>query len=332
MRRYALQALALARHLGVPVATTWGAIELIHHDDPLAVGGFGTHGTRAANFAVQNADLIISLGCRLDTKATGTPSQFARAARIVMVDIDMAEITKFEKLGRKIDIGICVDVGYFIDSFPDVQILDFFEWRNRIQDWKQRYEPQGEVYDLMKRIGEQTSADDVIVSDTGNTLGWIMQGYSFKGERFIHAFNFTPMGYGLGAAIGAAFASGGSHRRVVCIIGDGGAMESISELATIKRHNLNIKIILLNNKGHGMCRHTQRQWLGGNYYATSVEGGLGFPDFQKVAEAFGVEIEEHHIDPNASLATQARYGSPIEDMEPLLSREEMRQTMIVPML
>lgn len=304
MRSYAAGALNLARKLGIPVATTWGAIDLIHYDDPLQVGGFGTHGIRGSNLAVQNSDFIISIGSRLDTKSTGTPSQFAPAAKICMVDIDSAEISKFTKLGRQIDIGICADAGEFLDSFPDCK-TDFPEWRERIHKWKEEYKPQGEVYDLMKKIGEQTTKDDIIVSDTGNTLGWIMQGFPFKGERFIHAFNFTPMGYGLGGAIGAAFAT---NKRVICIIGDGGAMESLTELATIKRHNLNIKIILLNNKGHSMCKHTQRQWLKGNYYATSIEGGLGFPDFQKVADAFGVEIEEHHIDPEASLAFQVKYG------------------------
>lgn len=316
MRPYRDQALALASSLGVPVATTWGAIDLINHDDPLAVGGFGTHGTRAANLSVQNADLLICLGCRLDTKATGTPSDFARAAQIVMVDIDLNEIAKFEKLGRKIDVGICADAGEFIAAMEAGKWiggeyngeLGMFtaNWAAKIKGWKERFKPEGPPYDLMRRISESTRAGDIIVSDTGNTLGWIMQGFPFKGERFIHAFNFTPMGYGLAGAVGAAFACPKS--RVVAIVGDGGALMSINELATIARHKLNIKIILLNNKGHGMCRHTQRQWLGGNYYATSIEGGLGFPDWQKVADAFGVEIEEHHLDPDESLAFQVKYG------------------------
>lgn len=315
MRSYRDQALSLARSLGVPIACTWGAIDLINRDDPLAIGGFGTHGTRAANLAVQNADLIIGTGCRFDTKATGTPNDFARKAKVVMVDIDQAEISKFEKLGRTIDLGICADAGEFIrDLHMFIADADewycegFYEWQQQINQWKLDNVPQGHTYDLMRKIGEYTTKDDIIVSDTGNTLGWIMQGFPFKGEMFIHAFNFTPMGYGLGAAIGAAFASG---KRVICIIGDGGALMSINELATIKRHNLNIKIILLNNKGHSMCRHTQRQWLGGNYYATSLEGGLGFPDWQKLAESFGVEIEEHHIDPDETLAFQVKYGEPL---------------------
>ena len=294
--------LALARSLGVPVACTWGCIDLVHHDDPLQVGGFGTHGVRAANLAIQNSDLIISIGCRLDTKATGTPSDFAPKAKIVMVDIDQAEIDKMPKVGREV-IGICMDAKDFTIE-TDYKCPQ--EWVHQIWKWKAENIPQGLAYDLMRRIGEFTSKEDIIVSDTGNTLGWIMQGFPFKGERFIHAFNFTPMGYGLAGAIGAAFASDGA--RVVCIVGDGGALMSINELATIKRHNLNIKVILLNNKGHSMCRVTQRQWLGGKYYATSLEGGLGFPDWQKLAESFGVEIEEPHIDPDEGLAFQVKYG------------------------
>jgi len=313
MRPYAAEALELARSCGVPVACTWGAIDLIHHDDPLAIGGFGTHGTRSSNCAVQNSDLLIAIGCRLDTKATGTPSDFAPKAQIVMVDIDQAEIDKMPKVGREV-IGIFADAGEFIDALAKERIslwswLPKTEWFKQCQQWKADNVPQGPAYDLMRRIGEYTTAQDIIVSDTGNTLGWIMQGFPFKGERMVHAWNMTPMGYGLAGAIGAAFAGGG--RRVICIVGDGGALMSVNELATIARHKLNIKIILLNNKGHGMCRFTQRQWLGGTYPATSIEGGLGFPDWQKLADAFGVEIEEHHIDPDESLAFQVKYGEPL---------------------
>jgi len=116
MRPYAEQARQLARSLGIPVATTWGAIDLLNHDDPLMAGGFGTHGTRAANLGVQNADAIISIGSRLDTKATGQLSQFARAAKVVVVDIDRSELEKFGKLGRTIDIRIESDAGEFIEA------------------------------------------------------------------------------------------------------------------------------------------------------------------------------------------------------------------------
>lgn len=357
MRAYAAQALALARALGIPVVCTWGAIDLIHHDDPLFGGGFGTHGTRAANFAVQNSDLIISIGSRLDTKATGQPSHFGRGARIAMVDIDRAEIEKMAKVGRPIDFPICADAGAFIAALNASSEIDTSAWNrtgwvDHILDWRYRYDdpvvdwPGINPYQLMKDIAQWTTPEDVIVSDTGCALGWLMQGFPFKGERFVHAFNMTPMGYGLPAAIGAAFATG---RRVICVSGDGSIMMSLPELATIARWDLNIKIILLNNQGHAMCRQTQRQWLGGTYPSTSIDGGLGFPDFDdavrsfripitpyyRLAELFsfeGPEFMEVEIHPDAGLMPQAKYGQPLEDADPPLPREEFRAQMMIPTL
>src|SRR5689334_5905758 len=150
MRTYAEEARTLSRSLGIPYACTWGAIDLGRFDDPLFAGGFGTHGIRAANFAVQNSDLVISLGSRLDTKATGFPAHFARAARLAMVDIDAAEIAKFVKLGRHVDFPICADAGEFIaalsncrDKFKGIIAIvcgfDWTFWVDRIAAWKKRY-------------------------------------------------------------------------------------------------------------------------------------------------------------------------------------------------
>ena len=353
VRPHAAEARALAHATGVPVACTWGAIDLMPYLDPLMAGGFGTHGSRAANFTVQNADLVIAIGCRLDTKATGLPAHFARGAKVVMVDIDRAEIRKFEKLGRRIDIGIVADAGDFITQLGMADALhyrdDCYAWVGRIVEWRRRYpsvdDPRWSVprpYALVRALAEHTTPDDVIVSDTGTALGYLMQGFPFKGERFVHAFNATPMGYGLPAAIGAAFASG---RRVVLVTGDGSSLMSLGELATLARHRLPVKILLLNNLGHAMCRQTQRQWLGGSYPGTSIEGGLGFPDFAKTADAFGIRVAwgldelmeasdgpafmEAKIDPEAQLIPQARFGAPLEDAEPQLSREDLKREMIV---
>lgn len=364
MRPHAEKALRLAECLRIPIATTWGAIDLIPYNHPLHIGGFGTHGTRAANFAVQNSDLIIGIGCRLDTKATGTPHDFARAAKIVMVDIDQDEIRKFEKLGRKIDLGIVSDAGVFIDRF--YSIAASFEaintdnessleypgsWIERIWKWKKDYPSKDDPnwkwtkpYELMQELARYTTPQDIIVSDTGCALGWLMQGFPFNGERMIHAWNLTPMGYGLPAAVGAGFATG---KRVVLITGDGSILMSLSELATIRRWNLNVKIILLNNNGMSMCKQTERQWFNGKHAATTPESGLGFPNFDGVADAFGLDLAsnleelfnnddrhflEVHIDEEAGLIPQARFGAPIEDSEPMLSREELKEQMMVPLM
>ncbi len=265
-----------------------------------------------------------------------------------MVDIDPAEITKFTKLGRKIDVGLCMDAGEFIASIKvNRPLKETIEWNMQVRRWRALYDnptvpwPGINPYELVKEIGKWTTSNDVICSDTGCALGWMMQGFPFKGERFIHAFNMTPMGYGLPASIGASFATG---KRVVLVTGDGSIMMSLPELATIARHGLNIKVILLNNQGHAMCRQTQRQWLGGKYPATSVEGGLGFPDFTETACAFGIDTYsilealfeddmpgflEVHIHPDAYLIPQAKYGDPLEDADPKLPREEFASQMIV---
>lgn len=348
VRDAAEPARALARSLGVPVACSWGAIDLMPAADPLMCGGFGTHGTRPANFAVQNADLIISLGCRLDTKATGTPSHFARGARIAMVDLDAAEIGKFRQLNRRIDFPVQADCGEFIEALAAQYDLGvyWFDWLEQIAYWKRTYPSTDhpdwtgvKPYEFMRQLAEHTTPDDIIVSDTGCTLGWAMQGFPFKGERFVHAFNMTPMGYALPAAVGAAFATG---KRVICLCGDGSIMMSLSELATIRRWDLPVKIFVFSNGQHSMCVRTENQWLGGTHFSTSSHngGGLYFPDFTKVAAGFeihnvatfGPTISVLNVDPAANLYCQARFGRPIEDSEPELPKDELRAQMIVPLL
>src|SRR3990167_11181431 len=132
------EAVAFAHATGIPVAPTWAALDVLPYDDPLFIGSFGTHGTRYGNFAVQNADLIIAVGTRLDSKATGSPpSSFAPKARIVMVDIDLTEVRKFEKLGLKVE-GIREDAKSWLKTntdFSDPIICD--EWLERINAWKE---------------------------------------------------------------------------------------------------------------------------------------------------------------------------------------------------
>jgi acetolactate synthase-1/2/3 large subunit len=357
---------ALARLLDVPVAMTWAALDLFPSLDPLAIGGFGTHGVRHANFAVQNADLILSVGSRLDTKATGSPpSSFAREARIIMVDIDPAESGKFRRLGVNLHLAVQADARVFLKALLDraagSAIPRHPEWLARIRGWKQRYpvcpprcadDEKVNPYWLVKKLSEALADDEIIFSDTGCALAWMMQGFEFKpGQRFYHAFNNTPMGYGLPGAIGACFARPGS--RVICVTGDGSLQMNIQELATVVRHELPIKILLINNHGHGMVQQTQEMWLGGRYYATSVEGGLAFPDFVAVARAYGFPAEtlEWNRDIPAKLAQaleskgpyflnmevsaahrvipQVKFGRPNEDADPLLERSEFLENMIV---
>ena len=292
------EARELARLLDIPICPTWGALALF----PDSVGAFGTHGVRAANLAVQNADYILCIGSRLDTKATGSPaSSFAPRAMLTMVDVDDAELGKMAKIGRPLYRAIQAEArDFFRHALPtareyaslngtnDAEGGYVGRWKREILDWLQLYPPgPGKPYEIMAELSRLLRPDDVLVSDTGCCLAWAMQALKFSGQRFIHAFNQTPMGYGLPAAIGAAFATG---RRVVLLTGDGGLSVNIGELATLAHHALPVKVILFENRAHAMCEQTQRQWLDGRYAATS-EPDLAFPDFEAVAHAYGLSID-----------------------------------------
>lgn len=372
------EARSLAQRLGIPICPTWGAVDAFygcksaHFNRDLLVGAFGTHGVRYANFAVQKSDYILCIGSRLDTKATGSPAaSFAPNARLVMVDIDGAELEKMAKIGRPLYRSIRADARQFLSMITthvttraahDLnnstwKSYDRVEWIDLIRGWKETYpivlpeyrEDELNPYAIVEKLGQYIKPDDVIVSDTGCVLGWMMQAYKFKGERFVHAFNNTPMGYGLPAVVGAAFATG---KHAVLVTGDGGLSANITEFATITRHDLNVTVILFNNKGHAMCRQTQRQWLGGEYPSTSFEGGLATPEFHRIARSYGMassgpsSIREYGldetladvfaarrgfleipIDQDYGLAPQAKFGHRLEDQEPLLPREELAEIM-----
>ena len=235
-----------------------------------------------------------------------------------------------------------------------IEAPDTTAWLARIAQWKRDYPLSDEpAYQAVRALSKSLVKGDIIVSDTGHALAWMMQAFAFKkGQRFIHAFNNTPMGYGLPAAIGASFANPG--RRIVLVTGDGGLQVNVQELATVAKHRLPIHIILFNNHGHGMCRQTQDQWLEGHHYSTSPDGGLPDPDFKAITRAYGITVlpdgtypgatfgtnTDEHTGPtftqveipfDAKLATQVRFGRPNEDADPLLPREELRAQMMIPL-
>ncbi len=358
------EAIAFAHATGIPVAPTWGALDIMPHDDPLFIGSFGTHGTRYGNFAVQNADLIIAVGSRLDSKSTGTPvNSFARAARIVMVDIDVTEINKFRHMGLTVE-GICTDAkeffsnsGSYLAGHGNAQADNYAPWLARIADWKARYpicpaayeqEEGVNPYVLVKALAKHCTDGDIIVTDTGCTVAWMAQAFEFKkGQRFIHAWNQTPMGYGLPASIGAHYATG---KRIILVTGDG-SFQMQNELATVAGNNLPIKIILLNNGGHAMCRQTQREWFGSKYDSTSCEGGLTFPHFDRLAyfghgiragKINGGDIGENlkwllktddaaflevEIDESHDVIPKLHASKPLEDMQPYIGAEQLAKEM-----
>jgi acetolactate synthase I/II/III large subunit len=362
-------ALQLIERLGIPVCPSWAAADMITGDHPLLAGTFGTHGSRAGNFTIQNADLVLSIGARLSTRETGNPlSSWAREARTIIVDIDPAELAKFPAFQKPLDLAIeadaCLFISALLESLETRDIPDTEAWRERVLGWRLRYpaclpafkaEQATNPYVFVDFLSKSLQPGDVIVVDTGCAVAWMMQGFRFKsGQRLLHAFNNTPMGFGLPGAIGAALALGGK-RRVICVAGDGGFMMNMQELATVKHHQLPIKIFLMNNSGYSMVQQTQEQWLDGKHYATAStkEGGLSFPDFNLVAQSCEIDVTEIksnadierevsrtlqlpgaalcnvHIPAAARVTPQSRFGFPIEDSEPLLPRAEFLSNMVV---
>ncbi|MBI1905655.1 MAG: thiamine pyrophosphate-binding protein [Rhodocyclales bacterium] len=352
--------------LRLPVAPTWGAADILPAGHPLYVGTFGTHGCRHANFAVQNADLIISLGSRLDTKSTGSPiTTFARGARKVVVDIDADELRKFAAFGLHIDLPVQDDLREALPLLAGLDTpCDSTAWLQTIAGWRAAYpvcprEWRDEVavnpYVLVERLSELLPAPCNLYIDTGCGIAWMMQAFRVRtGQRLFHDFNNTAMGWALPAAIGGRLADPATP--VVCVSGDGSLLMNIQELATAARHALPLKLVLLNNGGYAMIQQTQDQWLGSRYLASSVEGGLAFPDFDAVARGFGWEVR--HLRRNDQLQSglrdalalpgpvlinveipaahrvtpQVKFGRPNEDSEPLLPRGEFLANMIVPAL
>jgi acetolactate synthase I/II/III large subunit len=359
-------ALKAVHMLGVPVLPSWGAKDMIEETDPLLVGTFGTHGVRAGNFAVQNADLVIAIGARLSTHETGTPmTSWAREAKTIVVDIDAAELRKFATFGKPLNLAICADARAFLQAL-NARLINWprpswQSWREQILVWQKSYpitwdavRASGTInpYALMKAFAETLPDDEHIFIDTGCSIAWMMQGFPVRiGQRLYHDFNNTAMGWALPAAIGGTL--GLEKRPVTCISGDGSLMMNLQELATIQRHRLPIRIFVLNNAGYSMVQQTQEQWLGGDYVGTSYEGGLAFPNFGLLAQAFSIPylVLDHdadvkcvlksamqetgpvlinvHIPRTERVIPQAKFGYPIEDAEPLLPRREFLENMIV---
>ncbi len=360
--------LKFAESFNIPIALTWGAADLIPFDHDLYVGTFGTHGNRHANFAVQNADLIISLGSRLDTKSTGSPvNTFAREARKIMIDIDINELNKFQYFDLKFDQLIHCDLKDFFNNFsklePTKDTSNNLEWLKQINKWKHQFisfdDTKGiattkvNPYNFVDSISNNLKGNEQIFIDTGCSIAWFMQSLRVKDKvRVFHDFNNTAMGWALPAAIGGYYASLKHQSTIIAIVGDGSFMMTSYELATVMHHNIPIKIFIMNNQGYSMIQQTQDQWLDSNYHASSEEGGLSFPNYKKLASTYNIKYFELNsekdfslineimndgnplicnvcIDKDFRVTPQVKFGKPNEDMGPLLPRDMFKESMII---
>lgn len=358
------EARELVNKLGFPVLLTWATMDILP-SHPLVAGSFGQHGARYGNFTVQNADLVLVIGSRLDTHLTGSSiTSFAREAKKIIADIDPSELNKYKLLGMDVDLLINADAKALLSALNDrvdgMVKPDISDWKNKIETWKAKYpicppeyyrQEDINPYVFVKALAREASEGDVFFADTGCGLAWMMQAFEFKqNQRLFSAFNNTPMGYALPASMGGSFAL--DKKPVICITGDGGLQVNIQELATIIKHDLPVKVFLINNSGYSMLRQTQEQWFDSRYEASTIESGLPSVNFVAVARAYGfkaLSITTNRgmgqrirqvldnkgptfcnvkINPKYRLIPQVKFGRPLEDGEPLLDRKELLENMI----
>ena len=357
----------IANTLGIPILVTWRAKDLIAGDSEFLIGTFGSHGTRWGNFAIQNSDLVLAVGTRLSTRETGGDlNTWARQAKLVHIDIEKAESRKLSVLGKSPELSIHADLDDFLPQLVEYIGSNFLTsnwkvWMDWIRQRKMRYAYTSSSkdsaitgYDFYRSLQSALATNEQIYVDTGCTVAWAMQCLEIsKSIRIHHDCNNTAMGWALPAAIGGSLAS--QDRPTTCISGDGSLMMNLQELSTVKSINKNLRVIVLNNLGYGMVRQTEDQWMQGKHIGTdSRSGDLLFPDFVKLARAFGLRARrvqnlaelsealqtmyesqeinflEVVIDPDSKVVPQTRFGYPLEDSEPALSREELLENMIIP--
>jgi acetolactate synthase I/II/III large subunit len=303
--------LQLVDVLDLPVLTTWMGADLLWETHPRFFGKPGTVASRGANFALQNADLLVSIGARLDSSVTGfDQSQCARAAAKVIVDIDRAEI---EKLRMRVDVPVCADALAFIDGVlrrkPSIRSSDRREWLRRCAEWKEKYpvvapeflEQTGHVntYVFASVLADELAGDDLIIpgsSGVGIDTFWLA--FSVKhGQRLFSTGGLGAMGFGLPAAIGGCLAAG--RTRTISVDGDGGFQLNIQELQTVVRLGLPVKLFVLSNEGYASIRAMQNNHFAGRLVGCDASSGLTLPDLTKLGPAYG--IQTFSINENADL-------------------------------
>lgn len=365
--------------LNIPVVTYWNAVDLIEDDNPLYTGRAGNMGDRAGNWAIQNADLIIAIGTRISIRQVGYNwKTWARCAEVIMVDIDRAEM---KKPTLHVDMPVWADAKDFLEKLDgrieNAPLHDGSTWLETCRKWKKDYpvvskaqwEYNGNgvnVYAFMRYMSSQLPEGSLTAVSNGACCVVGNQAYVIKkGSRMANNSAIASMGYGLPAAIGTCI--GGGRKNTICLEGDGSIMMNLQELMTIITNKLPIKIFLINNDGYHSIRLTQN-----NLFKEQKKIGIGpesgdlsFPEFKKIAEAFGYRYycaksneemknvvdevigldgavfceiftdTEQVWEPKSStkrLPDGTLVSPPLEDLAPFLPREELEKIMFIPLI
>ena len=310
---------SVAEKLNIPIVTYWNAVDLIEDDNPLYCGRAGNMGDRPGNWAIQNADLILAVGTRISIRQVGYNwKTWARAAEVIMVDIDQAEL---KKPTLHVDLPVWGDAKELLakmvsrleaeQAAGNTPLFKESSWVERCQEWKAKYPvvqkkhyedtKHTNVYAFIKELSSRLSEGQVTV--VGNGSACVVGSHAYvikKGQRFIINSAIASMGYDLPAAIGAVVAEHGNlalnrealkHddiKDVILVTGDGSIQMNIQELQTIIHHQMPVKIFVINNQGYHSIRQTQTNLFEKHFVGIGPESGdLSFPDMGKLAPAYG---------------------------------------------
>ena len=370
----------VAEKLNIPVVTYWNAVDLIEDDSSLYCGRAGNMGDRPGNWVIQNADLILAVGTRISIRQVGYNwKTWARAAEVIMVDIDQAEL---KKPTLHVEMPVWADAKDFLTKMNQLigessPVSTVGEWLATCNRWKKEYpavlprqwEENGKtanVYAFIRYLSSRLPENSLTAVSNGACCVVGNQAYVIqKGSRMANNSAVASMGYGLPAAIGTCI--GGGRRTTICLEGDGSIMMNLQELQTVLTNRLPIKIFLINNNGYHSIRITQNN-LFKEHCKVGIgpeSGDLSFPEFRKIAEAFGypyysassnaemkkVVNEVLALDgpvfceiftdttqvwePKSStkrLPDGTLVSPPLEDLAPFLPREELERNMFIPLM
>ena len=364
----------VANKLNIPVVTGWNSIDCIEDEHELYVGRAGIMGDRPGNFAVQNSDLLLSVGSRLSIRQVGYNYQtWARAAKKIVVDVDSEEL---KKQNVNADYPIWADAKDFLEALErriDARGFRFekSDWHDYCTDWKIKYpvvlpkhyeSEEANVYAFIKELSSKLNEGDITV--VGNGSACVVGSHAYiikKNQRFIINSAIASMGYDLPAAIGVAEAERGKD--IILITGDGSIQMNLQEMQTILQNKLPIKTFMINNGGYHSIRQSQMNFFGEPLVGIGPESGdLSFPDMSKLVPAYGMKYfkcdknkelaktidavlkedgpvfceivvsPEQKFEPKASskrLEDGTIVSAPLEDLAPFLSREELKENMLI---
>ena len=273
---------------GMPAVTTLKGIGVLDPDSAVYLGMLGMHGTKAANYAVQQCDLLLVVGARFDDRVTGKLDEFAPHAKVIHLDVDAAEFGK----RRAAEVGITTDLTLVLPALA--MALDIAPWREHCaamaREYAFRYDHPGQpIYApaLLKQLSGLLPESSVVACDVGQHQMWVAQHMRFTSPRnHLSSAGLGTMGFGLPAAIGAKMAR--PEDEVVLVSGDGSFMMNVQELGTIRRAQLKVKMVLIDNQRLGMVRQWQELFFDGRYSETILTDN---PDFVALAAAFGIPGE-----------------------------------------